>query len=74
MGSRPRTRLKAAPPSPDPVFITVTEAAHRGSVSDDTVRRWIKLGKFPKIDIGDGRPTWRIPLAEYDAFLYSLRS
>jgi len=44
----------------------VQELAERLEVAEETVRRWIKSGELPAIDIGRG---WRIADTDLERFL-----
>lgn len=46
-------------------MLDVAQAARRLGVCEETIRRRIRSGSIPAIDVGDGglRPTWRIPEA-----------
>lgn len=50
-------------------YVTVNALAERLSVHIETVRRWIRDGKFPNaIKLPDGRE-WRIPESDVQAFI-----
>lgn len=54
----------------DDVFLTVEEIARQLRVSQDTVRRWIRDGRLPAIDlIGQ----YRIRREDYEKFLEQRR-
>jgi excisionase family DNA binding protein len=45
-------------------YMTSAEVAKHYRVSQDTVRRWVRDGRLPCVNIGtDRRPTYRIPTA-----------
>ena len=52
------------------IYLTVEEIARQLKVSPDTVRRWIREGRLPAIDlIGQ----YRIRLEDYERFLEQRR-
>lgn len=54
----------------DDVYLTVEEIAKQLRVSQDTVRRWIREGRLPAIDlIGQ----YRIKREDYEKFLAQRR-
>ena len=56
---------KPPPPEPQTVRFTTTEAANYVNVHRNTMRRWLKEGKFDAVDVGNGR--WAFPLAQLNA-------
>jgi excisionase family DNA binding protein len=51
-------------------FVTVDEIAKRLSVHEESVRRWLRAGRFPNaIKLPEGRGDWRIPVTDVAAFL-----
>ncbi|HZS76904.1 MAG TPA: helix-turn-helix domain-containing protein [Ktedonobacteraceae bacterium] len=54
----------------DDIYLTVEEIARQLKVSPDTVRRWIREGRLPAIDlIGQ----YRIKREDYERFLEQRR-
>ena len=54
----------------DDIYLTVEEVAKQLRVSQDTVRRWIREGRLPTIDlIGQ----YRIKREDYEKFLAQRR-
>jgi excisionase family DNA binding protein len=51
---------------PDVTYLSVSEIAKQLNISEDTVRRWIKAGKLPALELGG---QYRIHPQEYEAFL-----
>lgn len=51
-----------------PRTLTTDEVAERYATTPDIVRRWIRQGRLEAIDIGDGRPTYRIYPEALDRF------
>ena len=51
-------------------MLTTTQAAEMCGVTDQTIRRWIRLGRFPGAwrGLGDTSP-YRIPRADVEAFI-----
>ncbi len=50
-------------------LLTITEAADRLNVSPVTVRRLIRGGRFPAIQLGGKRHAIRVPAAELDQWV-----
>jgi excisionase family DNA binding protein len=52
-------------------YVTVAEIAQRLRVHDESVRRWLRAGRFPNaIKLPDDRRgEWRIPVGDVRAFL-----
>jgi excisionase family DNA binding protein len=55
-----------------PVYISVTDAAERMSVSEKTIRRWISIGTIPGYRCG--KRVIRIKLEDLDAALRQIPS
>jgi excisionase family DNA binding protein len=55
----------------DTTTLSASEVAAICDVARRTVGRWIAAGKFPSAykEAGKGRPRWRIPRSDVDAFL-----
>ena len=49
-------------------WVTVQQICEQLQVSDQTVRRWIKGGELPAMNIG-GKAGYRIRQADLDAFI-----
>jgi excisionase family DNA binding protein len=49
-------------------WMTVDEVAHHFRVNPETVRRWIRAGALPVLDLGGPRAGYRIRRADLDAF------
>ena len=53
---------------PEADWITQEEAAKRLHVALDTMRRWVRLGQFPRVKVGK---RYLIPAKSIDEFLES---
>ncbi len=51
------------------VWLTTAEVAERLRVTEDTVRRWIRHGDLPVLNLGGFRAGYRIREADLDAFI-----
>ena len=49
-------------------MLTVDDVADRLSVNEKTIRRWIKVGRLPAVNLGH-RTGYRIREADLDRFL-----
>ncbi len=58
---------------PDDTLLTVEEVARRLGVHIDTVRRWIRSGELPAINLG-GPAGYRITQADLDRFIKGRRT
>ena len=62
--------MNAITPLPRP-YLTEQEVAARFAVSPDSIRRWIRDGKFPRgVRVGKGTTRWR--LSDIEAYEASL--
>jgi excisionase family DNA binding protein len=52
-------------------WLTVEQVAGHLGVADETVRRWIRRGELPVLNVGGGRPDYRIRQADLDQFIES---
>lgn len=50
-------------------WLTVEQVAGTLQVSQETVRRWIRNGELPVLDISGGRGGYRIKRSDLDAFI-----
>ena len=50
-------------------WLTVSEAADILKVNEETVRRWVRAGELPVLDLGGQKTGYRILRAELDRFL-----
>lgn len=50
-------------------WLTVADVAGTLSVSDKTVRRWIKNGQLAALDLGGRKSGYRIRQSDLDAFI-----
>ena len=62
--------MRATGGAESPSLLTVQEAAERLRVSEDTVRRRIREGALPALQLGGRRSPVRIVAGELDAWLY----
>jgi excisionase family DNA binding protein len=51
------------------LWLTTAEVAERLRVTEDTVRRWIRNGDLPVLNLGGSRAGYRIREADLDAFI-----
>lgn len=49
-------------------WFTVQEVAELLKVNEETVRRWVRRGELPVLQLGRGRAGYRIRRADVDAF------
>lgn len=54
--------------TPD-VWLTTAEVAERLRVTEDTVRRWVRNGNLPVLNLGGSRAGYRIRESDLDAFI-----
>jgi excisionase family DNA binding protein len=55
---------------PDQVqWLTVDEVAQMLRVTDETVRRWIRRGELPALNVGGARPDYRLQRGELEQFI-----
>jgi excisionase family DNA binding protein len=52
-------------------WLTVDDVAERLKVNEETVRRWIRAGKLPVLDLGGPRAGYRIRASDFETFLRS---
>ena len=52
-------------------WLTVPTVAKRLAISEETVRRWIRSGALPVLDLGGPKAGYRIREADLDEFLQS---
>jgi excisionase family DNA binding protein len=50
-------------------WLTVSEAADMLKVHEETVRRWVRAGELPVLDLGGQKTGYRILRTELDRFL-----
>ncbi len=50
-------------------WLTVQDVAKRFQVSEETVRRWIRSGELPVLDLGGPKAGYRIRPHDLDAFM-----
>ncbi len=50
-------------------WLTVPQVAERLGVSEETVRRWIRAGELPVLDLGGPKAGYRIREADLEEFL-----
>ncbi len=50
-------------------WLTTAEIAKRLSLTERTIRDWLRSGRLPGIRLGSSRAGWRIREADLDAFL-----
>ncbi len=53
----------------DTAWLTVSEIAERLKVSQETVRRWVRGGQLPVLDLGGPKMGYRIREDDLAAFL-----
>jgi excisionase family DNA binding protein len=58
---------------PDDILLTVEDVAKRLGVHIDTIRRWIRSGELPAINLG-GPAGYRIAQADLDKFIRGRRT
>jgi len=56
---------------PQREWLTVDEVAAIFRVNIETVRRWIRAGELPALNLGGPRSGYRIKRADLDAFIAS---
>lgn len=54
---------------PEDQWLTVEQVAALIQVAHETVRRWIRSGELPVLDLGGPKTGYRIRRADLDAFL-----
>lgn len=50
-------------------WLTVEEVAKLFRVAEETVRRWIRAGELPVLDLGGRKGGYRIKRADLDGFI-----
>lgn len=50
-------------------WLTVQQVADTFAVSTETVRRWIRSGELPVLDLGSAKMGYRIRRSDLDAFI-----
>ena len=50
-------------------WLTVQQVAEEFQVIEETVRRWIRAGDLPVLDLGGPRAGYRIRRSDLDAFI-----
>jgi len=53
----------------DETWLTVAEVAERLKVSQETVRRWIRDGRLPVLDLGGPKAGYRVKAGTLDTFI-----
>jgi excisionase family DNA binding protein len=53
----------------EPQWLTVEEVAGMFRVAEETVRRWIRRGELPVLDLGGPRAGYRIRQEDLDRFI-----
>ncbi len=51
------------------VWLTVEQVAERFQISTETVRRWIRAGELPVLDLGGTKTGYRIKDSDLERFI-----
>jgi excisionase family DNA binding protein len=62
---------KEQPAMPSGEWLTTRDVADEFKVNEETVRRWIRSGELPVLDLGAPRGGYRIKRADLEAFIAS---
>ncbi len=60
--------MEQSEPLEEQQWLTVQEVAARFRVNEETVRRWIRSGDLPVLNLGGPRAGYRIRQADLDRF------
>lgn len=53
----------------DEAWLTVSQIAERFQISQETVRRWVRTGQLPVLDLGGAKAGYRVREADLEAFV-----